>query len=299
MKTRKVLLFISLFLLIAILAQPAIASQKIAIAEFETNNYKLREFEDDLNQYLLDYIIQYFDDDVIEIKERLRYMDILRERALSSSRRRELRRNLEADFLILPRIDNLKVKEASSLTLSIFSSENEDFKVNIGMKKIIADLSISARIVDLRTGSIKDGFKVEKDEAFEIGSIKINRENVFRERGTKISSEVFKPASEELALLILSEMKDLDKEYKRERAEVVEVSPYGIEDYIVANLRKDANNFRKGRIITVYKTGKVGGKIPIAKGEIIERDDNYITIQIVDKKEEVEIKKGDIVNTEY
>ena len=94
-------------------------------------------------------------------------------------------------------------------------------------------------------------------------------------------------------------MENLDKEYKRERAEVVEVSPYGIEDYIVANLRKDNNNFRKGRIVTVYKTGKVGGKIPIAKGEIIERDDSYITIEIVDRKEEVEIKKGDIVNTEY
>lgn len=299
MKTKKTLLFISLFLLIAILAQPAVASQKIAIAEFETNDYELREFEDDLNQYLLDYVIQYFDSDVVEIKERLRYMDILRERALSSSRRRELRKNLEADFLILPRIDNLKVKEASSLTLSIFSSENKDFKVNVGMKKIVTDLSISARIVDLRTGSIKDGFKIEKDEEFEIGSIEINRKNVFREKGAKISSEIFKPASEELALLILSEMENLDREYKRERAEVVEVSPYGIDDYIVANLRKNTSNFRKGRIVTIFKSGKVGGKIPIAKGKIIERDDNYITIEIVDRKEEVDIKKGDIVNTEY
>jgi hypothetical protein len=292
------LMFVYFLLISFSFSQVVNASSKIAIAEFETD-YDLRDYQDDLNNYLLDYIVMYFDDNVIEIKERLRYVDILRERALSSERRETLRNNLQADFLILPRVSQFDVSESKSLTFSILNSNNKNFKVDIGIKKVVVSLEIAARVVDLRTGNIKTGFLVDKKEAFEVSSIQINSKNVFKEKGGVISSEVFKPATEELSLLILAEIEDLGEEYGQERAKIVEVAPYGIEEYVIARINKDSTRFREGREITIYKSGSVGGKIPIASGEIIESDVYFIPIQKHTYNQKLEIKKNDSVNAKY
>ncbi len=295
-----VIFFVFIYLLIISFSfsQVIDASSKIAIADFETD-FDLRNYEDDLNNYLLDYVVMYFDDDVIEIKERLRYVDILRERALSSERRKKLRANLEADFLILPRVSQFDISESKSVTFSILNSNNKNFKMDIGIKKVVVDLEIAARIVDLRTGNIKTGFLVDKKESFEVSSIRINSKNVFKEKGSVISSEIFKPATEELALLVLAEIEDLGDEYEQEKAKIVEVSPFDIEEYVIAKINKDSTRFRVGREVTVYKSGSVGGKIPIASGKIIERDGKFITIEIDTYNQKLEIEKNDPINAKY
>ena len=288
-------LIIALFLVLTFTTHSAQA-QSVAIAEFELDRQH-REFQSDLDNKLLDYVLEYFDKDVFQVKERLRKVDILRERSLSSSDRRRLRENLKADFLILPRLADIKVEEKQFFSIS-FSSKDSSSDMKFGVKKAIVEVEVSARVVDLRTGNIETGFIVEKEDTFSVGSIKINRENVLKEKGSEIIKNVLDPATEELALMVVAEIEDLFSEYDEENAEIVEVAPHGIQEYIIAEIKHDSSRFRTGRSITIYKPGSVGGRVPVGSGEIIDRDGGYVTIELQEEPK-VDLDVGDNLQTDF
>ena len=288
-------LIIALLLVVTFSAYSAQA-QSVAIAEFELDR-QYREFQDDLDNKLLDYVLEYFDKDVFQVKERLREIDILRERSLSSSDRRRLRENLKADFLVLPRLSNIKIEEKQFFSIS-FSSEDSDSNIDFGVKKAIVEIEVSARVVDLRTGNIETGFVVEKEDTFSVGSVKINKRNVFEEKGSEIIKDVLDPATEELALIVVAEIEDLFSEYGEENAKIVEVSPHGIDEYIIAEVQHDSSRFRTGRDITIYKPGSVGGRVPVGTGTIIDRDGDYVTIELIEQPK-VDLEIGDSLQTSF
>ncbi|MGM0438825.1 MAG: CsgG/HfaB family protein [Patescibacteria group bacterium] len=297
MKLKKITVFLLVIGLFFGLSSQVTASS-IAIAEFETDS-DFREFRDDLNNKYLDYVITHFDRDVFQVKERLRRIDLLRERSLSRNDRKSLRRNLGADFLILPRLVDLKVEEVKTLSISVFSDEKKSHKINIGVNKVAVEIEVNARVVDLRSGNIKTGFNVKKEETFSIGRVRINRKNVFSEKMTDIADDVINPAVEELSLITISEIEDLTIENEKENARIVEIAPYNIEQFLIAKVIRDSSRFRIGREITIYKSGSEGGRVPVAEGHIIDEDGDYITIELYLETKKVRLEENDSIQVNF
>ena len=288
-------LSVLLIILIALFVfSSEVMASSVAIAEFETDR-QFRQFRSDLDNRLLDHVVENFDENTFQVKERLREIDLLRERSLSSSERRKLRENLQADFLVLPRLVDIKIDEQDQVSISL-STEGSN-KISFGVKKVAVEVELSARVVDLRTGSIKTGFTTKKEEVFSVSSVSINRRNIFNQKADEIVKDAISPATEEIAFSIIMEIQDLAMEKEAEGAKIVEVAPHGIEEYVIAKITGDSSNVRSGSRIKFYKPGSVGGRIPVADGKIIDRDGKYITIKLLEEPK-VGLEVGDTLQTD-
>ena len=292
LKKLVLVIVVAIFSLMLLSAQ--IEASSVAIAEFETDR-QFSQFRSDLDNRLLDHVVENFDGQSFEVKERLREIDLLRERSLSSNERRELRQNLQADFLVLPRLVDIKIDEQDQVSISL-STEGSN-KISFGVKKVAVEVELSARVVDLRTGSIKTGFTSKREEVFSVSSVSINRRNIFNQKADEIVKDAINPATEEIAFSIIMEIEDLVMEKEAEGAKIVEIAPHGIEEYVIAKITGDSSNVRSGSEITFYKPGSVGGRIPVADGEIIDRDGKYITIKLLEKPK-VGLEVGDTLQTD-
>ena len=269
----------------------------IAIANFETDR-DYRSIRDDLDRKMLNHVLNFHQGEEVTIKERLRKMDILRDVSISRSDRRRLQENLGADYIILPQIDSIKVEETGTFSFSLSSKDSKGAEINFGIEKVIVEVELSARVVNLKTGTIEKGINVEKDEIFSVGKVKINNRNILREKEEEVLIDLLDPAIEELSLLVITEIENMADEFIRENATIVEVAPYGIKEYLIAEITSDSSRFRTGRIVTIYKPGSIGGRVPVAEAEIIDKDGDFITLELLEEPK-VKIEKQDSLQVEY
>ena len=283
-------------LLSCFIGQVQAEEASIAIANFETDR-DYRSIRDDLDRKMLNYVLNFHQGEGVKMKERLRRMDIIRDVSISGNDRRRLQENLGADYIILPQINSIKVEETGTFSFSLSSKDSKGTEINFGIEKVRVEVDLSARVVSLKTGTIEKGVSVKKDEVFSIGTVKINNKNVLREKEEEIL-DLLDPAIEELSLLVINEIENMADEFISENATIVEVAPYGIEEYLIAKITSDSSRFRTGRPVTIYKPGSIGGRVPVAEAEIIDKDGNFITLNLLEKPK-VKIEKQDSLQVEY
>jgi len=290
MKKRMILTIV--VMIVMVLASPTTISQaapRVAIAEFELSR-EYREFRDDLDNIFLDSFLDYFSGEQVVLKERLRYTDLFRDKQISGSDLEKLRSNLEADFLILPRLVYFETTEIASFSISIIS--NSDMNIGVGVNKALLEIEVAARIVCLETGTIHSGSRVSKDELFALGSLSVNNRNLVREKKSAIIEDAFKPALDDLAILTLADLEKISDDIKRTRQEaaVVEIAT---DKMIIVEIHPKDDRFRVGARVRILRYGKVGGRIPIGYGKVVDRHKSFVTVEVT---EDMEVKIGDVIS---
>ena len=261
-------------------------SPRVAIAEFELSR-EYREFRDDLENIFLESFLDYFSGQIV-LKERLRYADLFRDKKISSSDLERLRSDLEADFLILPRLVYFEVEEVASFKISVFSDSNVN--VGVGINKALLEIEVAARIVCLETGTIHSAARVSKDE-IALGSLSVNNKNLIRKKKSVIIEDAFKPALLSLSVLALADLEKISGEREKTRREsiVVEIS----NNYIVVDIHTKDDRFRIGDEVRILRYGSSGGRIPVTSGQIVDRYEGFVTVEVAN---DVEVKVGDVIS---
>jgi len=296
---RKIILIAFIVFTLLVSTNTFASSPRIAIGEFEAER-NLQELTGDMDNLFLDGVLKYWDGSV-QMKERIRFKDLIKDKQISSSDTRKLRRSLEADFLVLPRINFFEVEEVGSLSLwAIISGDSTQGKGEFKVDKNRVKISLSARIVCLHTGDIHSGTSVKKTSGLTTSKISINRRD-FGSKDIKLR-KVMEEAADKLAMKTTAEFQMLKPEkierkenadLSKGKATVIEYQPLNIKNMAVAEV--EDRSFSKADEVKIYRRHGEA-KIPIGVATVTEtqKGDQIMLIEV--RRLEVEkLKKGDII----
>ncbi len=272
---------------------------RVAVAEFRINEEDFEEMREIIDELFLEQLLSFYDRDEIEIKERIRdddlYRDLYRGKKVSDFNLEKLDKNLNSDFLIMPRLIYFEIDEKSPLRIS---TEDLDKRIIIhgSFERKTFKVKFSTRIVSLETGTIFSGEVVEKEGRLDRGRVKLNERELIERKSSLIKA--MEPAVKKLAennFIDIRKIKD-----DREQPMIIETAPEGRSDIIIAEVNPSDDRFQRGERVRILRYTKTGARLQFATGKIDDRYRGFLTIKVLSIDDidgsDMVIQMGDVID---